>query len=107
MGLFIPLMLAIAIFWLAIGVMLAKFLAQKYKGKPWKTNAVDEHYIYGSALNNDRSGTVHSGGYGYGNRGDCVAKGGTILVVAMPQEQSSEPTSVHIQWLIDIYIHFE
>ncbi|KAF9701714.1 hypothetical protein EKO04_000306 [Ascochyta lentis] len=62
MSLFLPFMLLLALFWLAIGIMLAKFLAQKYRGKPWSKRAVDAQYIYGSALDNDRSAGVHYGG---------------------------------------------
>lgn len=64
MGLFIPFVLALALFWLLIGLMIAKFLAQKYKGKPWKSRTVDSQFIYGSALANDRSAGMQSGGYG-------------------------------------------
>lgn len=74
MGLFIPFVLGLAVFWLIIGIMLAKFLAQKFKGKPWKSTTVDSQYIYGNALQNDRSNTVHHGGYGYG--GERVNVGG-------------------------------
>ncbi|XPS68070.1 hypothetical protein M3J09_000363 [Ascochyta lentis] len=78
MSLFLPFMLLLALFWLAIGIMLAKFLAQKYRGKPWSKRAVDAQYIYGSALDNDRSAGVHygggervgfAGGYGRGGGG--------------------------------------
>ncbi|KAJ8112530.1 hypothetical protein OPT61_g5113 [Boeremia exigua] len=54
MALFIPFMLGLAVFWLVIGVMLAKFFAQKFKGKPWGTRTVDSQFVYGSALQNDR-----------------------------------------------------
>ncbi|KAJ4340318.1 hypothetical protein N0V87_002610 [Didymella glomerata] len=43
MGLFLPFVLALAVFWLVIGVYLAKFLAQKYKGKPWNSKNIDSH----------------------------------------------------------------
>ena len=66
MSLFIPFALALAVFWLIIGVMIAKFLAQKYKGKPWNSRAVDSQYIYGSAINHDRSGHMYGAGYGMG-----------------------------------------
>ncbi|KAF2633325.1 hypothetical protein BU25DRAFT_405233 [Macroventuria anomochaeta] len=66
MGLFIPFVLALAVFWLVIGTLLAKFLAQKYKGKPWNNRTVDSQYIYGNALQNDRSGQMHGGRYGMG-----------------------------------------
>jgi len=66
MALFIPFMIALAVFWLVIGIMLAKVFAQKFKGKPWKARAVDSSFVYGSALQHDRSSQVHGGGYGYG-----------------------------------------
>ena len=76
---FIPLMIAIAAFWLAIGTMLARYLAQKYKGKPWRSGRpLDEHnFIYGTALRNDNSRNVHGGGgfAGYGDRGMSVGSG--------------------------------
>jgi hypothetical protein len=75
MGFFIPFVLALAIFWLVIGIMLAKFLAQKYKGKPWKSRTVDSQYIYGNALQNDRSNQMHHGGYGYGGERTNIGGG--------------------------------
>jgi uncharacterized membrane protein YgcG len=68
MGLFVPFALALAVFWLIIGIMLAKFLAQKYKGKPWNSRNIDSQFIYGSSLSNDRSGQMYGGGYGNGGR---------------------------------------
>jgi hypothetical protein len=68
MALFLPFMLALAVFWLVIGVYLAKFFAQKYKGKPWNSRNIDSQYIYGNALQNDRSTGMHSGGYGLGGQ---------------------------------------
>lgn len=73
MALFIPFVLGLAIFWLIIGIMLAKFLAQKYKGKPWNKRTVDSAFIYGSAVGNNRSGGLGGGygreiGSGYGGR---------------------------------------
>lgn len=57
--------------------MLAKFLAQKYKGKPWNSRTVDSQYIYGSAVGRDGSGEVHRGGYGVGStvRGEGMGGG--------------------------------
>ncbi|KAJ4982648.1 hypothetical protein SVAN01_11860 [Stagonosporopsis vannaccii] len=75
MALFVPFALALAVFWLVIGIMLAKFFAQKYKGKPWKSRSVDSSFLYGSALQNDRSSQVHSGGYGYGGQRANVGGG--------------------------------
>lgn len=66
MGLFLPFIFALAVFWLVIGIYLAKFLAQKYKGKPWNSRNVDAQFIYGTALQNDQSTRMHSGGYGVG-----------------------------------------
>ncbi|KAJ4378823.1 hypothetical protein N0V86_005696 [Didymella sp. IMI 355093] len=46
MGLFLLFAFALAVFWLVIGIFLAKFLAQKYKGKPWNSRNIDSQYIY-------------------------------------------------------------
>ncbi|KZM24560.1 uncharacterized protein EKO05_0008672 [Ascochyta rabiei] len=76
MSFFLPFVLALAVFWLLIGIMLAKFLAQKYKGRPWSARTVDTQYIYGSALANDRSaGGAYGNGYGYGRVGERAGFG--------------------------------
>lgn len=85
MGLFIPFVFALAVFWLVIGVMLAKFLAQKYKGKPWSSKAVDSQYIYGNALQNDQSTRMHSGGYGVGGQAGGFNRGYGRETVSMGQ----------------------
>lgn len=55
--------------------MIAKFLAQKYKGKPWNNRAVDSQFIYGSAINHDRSRHMYGGGYGMGG---SIGSGGGL-----------------------------
>lgn len=75
MALFLLFAIALALFWLVIGVYLAKFLAQKYKGKPWNTRTVDSQFLYGNALQHDQSTGVHSGGYGRGGLQGALDRG--------------------------------
>lgn len=73
MSLFLPFVLALAVFWLLIGVMLAKFLAQKYRNKPWRTREVDSSFVFGGAVGRDRSRGV-VGAYELG-RGEGLGLG--------------------------------
>ena len=68
MSLFLPFALALAVFWLGIGVMLARFLAQKYRGRPWGKKTVGSEFVYGGALRNDgrRAGGLDGGLWGSG-----------------------------------------
>ena len=70
MDLFIPFVFLLALFWLTIGLMIARYAQQTFKGKPWNSTMGEGPSVCGNGLGHGRSmGSAFGGEQGSGNGG--------------------------------------
>jgi hypothetical protein len=69
MDLFVPFVILLAFFWLTIGIMIARYAQQTFKGKPWKSTIREDPSVYGG-------GTGHGMHTGRAFGGDQRAENG-------------------------------
>jgi hypothetical protein len=70
MDLFIPFMFLLALFWLTIGLMIARYAQQTFKGKPWKSTTSEGPNVFGNGIGHERPmGRTFGGDLGDGQGG--------------------------------------
>jgi hypothetical protein len=70
MDLFIPFMFLLALFWLTIGLMIARYAQQNFKGKPWTSTTSESPNVFGNGIGHERPmGRTFGGDLGEGQGG--------------------------------------
>jgi hypothetical protein len=73
MDLFIPFVIALAFFWLSIGIMIARYAQQTYKVKPWNSTVREDPRVYSGGMGHG----MHTGRTFGGEEGESA--GGRVF----------------------------